>query len=71
MDYATADGTATAGSDYTSTSGRLTFPAGGRVSRTISVPVLGFRRTRTTRPSRSRCRTRAAPICGTGEPKPR
>ncbi|HEX6163369.1 MAG TPA: Calx-beta domain-containing protein, partial [Vicinamibacterales bacterium] len=38
--YATADGTATAGSDYTAVSGSLTF-APGQVLRTISVPVIG------------------------------
>ena len=38
--YATADGTATAGSDYVATSGTLSFPAGS-VAATISVPVLG------------------------------
>jgi hypothetical protein len=37
--YATANGTATAASDYTSTSGTLTFAA-GETSKTISVPVL-------------------------------
>ena len=37
--YATADGTATAGSDYTSTSGTLTF-APGDTLKTVSVPVL-------------------------------
>ena len=37
--YATADGTATAASDYTSTSGTLTF-AEGEASHTVSVPVL-------------------------------
>ena len=37
--YATADGTAEAGADYTSTSGTLTFSAGSR-TRTISVPVV-------------------------------
>ena len=40
VNYATADGTAKAGSDYTSTSGTLTFPA-GTVTRTISVTTLG------------------------------
>jgi VCBS repeat-containing protein len=45
MNYATADGTATAGlsllgGDYTATSGTLTF-AGGQTSRTISVTVSG------------------------------
>ena len=39
VDYATADGTATAGSDYTATSGTLTFAA-GETEKTISVPVL-------------------------------
>ena len=39
VDYATADGTATEGSDYTSTSGTLTFDA-GETSKTVSVPVL-------------------------------
>ena len=38
VDYATADGTATAGDDYTATSGTLTF-APGVVSRTIAVPI--------------------------------
>ena len=39
VDYATSNGTATAGQDYTSTSGTLTFPANSVASRTISVPV--------------------------------
>ena len=39
VDYATADGTATAGSDYTATSGTLTFAA-GETEKTVSVPVL-------------------------------
>jgi hypothetical protein len=38
--YSTADGTANAGSDYTATSGILTF-APGTTSQTIVVPVLG------------------------------
>ena len=38
VDYATADWTATAGSDYTTTSGTLTFAAGER-SKTVSVPI--------------------------------
>ena len=39
VDYATSDGTATAGQDYTATSGTLTFAAGTR-EQTVSVPVL-------------------------------
>ena len=38
VEYATADGTADAGEDYTETSGTLTFSP-GQTSRTISVPV--------------------------------
>ena len=37
--YATSDGTATAGSDYTAASGTLTFAA-GETEKTVSVPVL-------------------------------
>ncbi|MGM9426711.1 beta strand repeat-containing protein [Hydrogenophaga sp. MI9] len=40
VNYATADGTATAPGDYTSTSGTLTFTPGQTV-RTITVPVIG------------------------------
>ena len=39
VNYATADGTATAGSDYTSASGTLAF-AEGETSKTFSVPIL-------------------------------
>jgi hypothetical protein len=39
VDYATSDGTATAGQDYTATAGTLTFPV-GILSRTFTVPVL-------------------------------
>ena len=38
--YATANGTATAGSDYTSTSGTLTIPA-GQISKTVAINVTG------------------------------
>ena len=40
--YSTADGTATAGSDYTAASGDITF-APGETSKTISIAVLGDR----------------------------
>ena len=39
MDYATGDGTATAGSDYTKTSGTLTIAAGS-LEGTITAPIL-------------------------------
>jgi hypothetical protein len=39
VDYSTADGTATAGSDYTATTGTLTF-GGGIAALTFAVPVL-------------------------------
>ena len=39
VDYATSDGTATAGEDYTATSSTLTFPANSTSSLTISVQV--------------------------------
>ena len=38
VDYATADGTATAGADYTDTSGTLTFDA-GETTKTVAVPI--------------------------------
>ena len=39
VDYATSDGTATAGTDYTATSGTLSFAA-GETEKSVSVPVL-------------------------------
>ena len=39
VDYATADGTATAGADYDDTSGTLTF-APGETAKTVSVPLI-------------------------------
>ena len=39
VNYATANGTATAGSDYTAKSGTITFAA-GVISQTVSVPIL-------------------------------
>jgi subtilisin family serine protease len=40
VDYATEDGTANAGIDYSATSGRLTFPA-NQTQQTIRIPVIG------------------------------
>jgi len=40
VDYATSNGTATAGVDYTATSGTLTIPAGEPAEGTISVPII-------------------------------
>jgi len=39
VDYATIDGTATAGQDYTSTSGSLTF-SNGETTKTLQIPIL-------------------------------
>ena len=39
VDYATSDGSATAGSDYTATSGTLTFTS-GQTSKTIPIPLI-------------------------------
>jgi len=41
VDYATADGSATAGSDYAATSGQLVFPAGAGTTQSITVTVYG------------------------------
>ena len=43
VQYATANGTAVAGADYTAASGTLTFPAGtaSGTTQTVSVPILG------------------------------
>jgi Ca2+-binding RTX toxin-like protein len=40
VDYSTADGTATAGSDYTATTGTVTFNP-GQTTQTINIPVIG------------------------------
>jgi len=40
VDYATSDGTATAGADYTTASGTLTWAAGNTNSQTFSIPLL-------------------------------
>ena len=39
IQYSTSDGTATVSSDYTSTSGTLTWPAGDATERSFSVPI--------------------------------
>ena len=41
VDWATADGTATAPADYTASSGTATFTLAGAMSQTISIPVAG------------------------------
>lgn len=41
VQYATADGTATAGADYTATSGTATLPSNGCRCTNVTVPVLG------------------------------
>ncbi len=41
VDYATANGTATAGSDYGAASGSVSFTAGGALTQTISVTING------------------------------
>jgi len=41
VDFATADGTATAGGDYVATSGTLNFTAGGALTQQVSVTVNG------------------------------
>ena len=40
VSYATSNGTATAGSDYTSTSGTLSWANGDTANKTFSVPIL-------------------------------
>ncbi len=40
VNYATSDGTAVAGTNYTSTSGTLTWAAGDSTAQTVSVPIL-------------------------------
>ncbi len=41
VDFATGDGTATAGDDYVAANGTLTFAAGGELTQTISVTING------------------------------
>lgn len=54
VDYATADGTATDGSDYIAMAGSLSF-APGETSKTISIPILGDSTAEDDETSRSAC----------------
>jgi hypothetical protein len=40
VDFATSNGTATTGSDFTAASGTLTFTAGGSTTQTVSVSIV-------------------------------
>ena len=53
VSYATVDGTATAGADYTPTSGMLTFEVDGDRTQRVEVPTLDDDKPRRPRPSRS------------------
>ena len=68
VDYATADGTATAGSDYVPTSGTITIPAGS-TSATVQVPIIGDTAVKPTRRSLSTSPTRSTGriIAGQGQ----
>jgi chitinase len=61
VQYATSDGSAVAGTDYTTTSGTLTFPAGETVQ-DIVIPILG---SATSRPARSFAVTLSQPVHAT------
>ena len=41
VDWATANGTATAGADYVASSGTATFTLAGATSQTINIPIIG------------------------------
>jgi hypothetical protein len=56
VQFATSNGTATAGIDYTATVTTLVFAA-GETTKTVPIPILPAAH-RATRPSTSRCRTR-------------
>ena len=68
--YATADGTATAGSDYTAKSGTVTMSNSCRCG-TISVPILGDTMTEGTKTSPSISRARPTPRSATPRPSVR
>ncbi len=68
LDWATASGTAAAGTDYVASSGTLTIPAGATTG-TVNVVVNGDLAYEATRPFRWRSATRRAPRSGTGVPQ--
>ena len=53
LDYASANGSALAGSDYTASTGTVTFAAGTGGTQTFTVPILGDSSSRAARASRS------------------
>ncbi len=68
VNYATSNGTATAGSDYTSVSGTFTWTAGDSTSRTFAVPTLTDG---VTEPSETVSLTLSSPSgCSIGSPNP-
>jgi Ca2+-binding RTX toxin-like protein len=66
VNYATTDGSATAGSDYTPTSGSLSFAA-GETSKTITVPIIGDTRIESDETFRVTLNSPTNAVIGTGE----